>query len=399
MKAFLLGSALVLAAVPSAAQTPAAPWEPFLGCWDLTGDNLQTGASAPARPAERPLAARPRSATGPRVCVTRTTDGARFETTVSGQPAIDQTLVADGAEHALDDTECTGTQRAEFSRDGLRLFSSASLTCQDDPGPRRVSGISLIAPNGTWLDIQAIDVGGRETVRVRRYYRAEGQPAIPRATIAASKLTLDDVTEASPKLVPRALEAALVESNAGFDLSGKALLALDDAGVADSVVDLMVALSYPDRFVVERSPRGGSSGTSFVNDPFMLGWAFGYPVWYDDFFYSPYYYRPFGYSRYGFNGYSSAFGDGFVTVPVPTDPQPSGNGRVVDGQGYTRIRPRETASADGRSDSGSRTSSGSAFGGGSSSNGSSGTASAGGYSNGGASSSGGDGGGRTAVPR
>jgi hypothetical protein len=412
MKAFVFGAALMIAAAPAGAQTAdtrpstiaqGAPskvegrWEPFLGCWDLTTDNVRNGAPAAAQLADLPLAMRSRGA-GPRVCVTRTPEGgARFQTTLGGQSAIDQTLVADGTDRPLNDAECRGTQRAEFSNDGLRLFSRAELTCEGDAGPRRVSGISLLALNGTWVDIQAVDIGGRETVRVRRYYRADGEPRIPSATLAASNLSLDDIKEASAKTVPRALEAALVETNAGFFLSGKQLVDLDDTGVPDSVIDLIVALSYPDRFVVERTARGGGGGggTTFGNDPFGLGWAFGYPVWYDDFYYSPYYYSPFGYSRYGFRGYNDGFGDA-VIVSVNPGPQPSGNARAVDGQGYTRVRPRETASADPEGpvirSSGSGGSSTSSASGGSST-----ASSGGGYSNGGG--GGGGDGGRTAQPR
>jgi hypothetical protein len=429
MKAFLFAVAVVAAAGPAAAQsadsrpsTIARPsillgvtlslsqgqgapgkvdgrWEPFLGCWDLTADNVRENAPAVNQLTDTPLATRSRAGSGPRVCVTRTPDGgARFETTVRGQSAIDQTLFADGTSRPLNDAECRGTQRAEFSNDGMRIFSRAELTCEGDPGPRRVAGISLLALNGTWVDVQAVDIAGRETVRVRRYYRAEGEPRIPSATLSASNLSLDDIKEASTKTVPRALEAALVETSAGFFLTGRQLVDLDNAGVPDSVTDLIVALSYPEQFVVERTARSSGGGGTFINDPFGLGWAFGYPVWYDDFLYSPYYYSPFGYSRYGYRGYSS---DGFgemVLVGVNPGPQPSGNARAVDGQGYTRIRPRETASADdgGLVTRGSSSSFPSGGGSSTSSSGGSSTASSGGgYSSGG----GGGDGGRTAQPR
>ena len=398
MKALLVAVALVMLAIPAAAQTADARWELFLGCWELTAENVREGAPAAARLDNLPLTPRSRSATGPRVCVTPTADGARFETTVRGQAAIDQTLVADGKDRTISDAECKGVQRAEFSADGLRFFSRAELACVGDAGKRRVAGISLLTTNGQWLDIQAIEIAGRETVRVRRYYRAEGETPIAREKLGASSLSLDDLKEAGTKTAPGALEAALVESNAGFFLSGKQLIALDDAGVPDRVIDVLVALSYPERFVIERTARGGGGGgTTFVDDPFMLGWAFGYPL-YDDFYYSPSYYSPFGYSRYGYRGYGSAFGDAIAVVPVSNDPQPSGNARAVDGQGYTRIRPRETTTSV---DSGpvtrtSGTSSAGSSSGGSSSGGSSGTASSGGGYTGGASS--GDTG-RTAQPR
>jgi len=50
--------------------------------------------------------------------------------------------------------------------------------------------------------------------------------------------------EAADKVSARALEAALVETGSSFDLSGKNLIALQDAKVPGSVTDLMVALSY-----------------------------------------------------------------------------------------------------------------------------------------------------------
>jgi hypothetical protein len=404
MKAPLLAVALMLVAMPAAAQSADTRWEPFLGCWQMTADNVRDATPAAAPLAGAALPSRARNTAGPRVCVTRTEDGgARFETTVRGQDAIVQTLVADATDRPLDDKECRGTQRAEFSADGQRFFSRAQLTCEGDPGPRHVSGLSLLATNGDWVDIQAVDIAARETVRVRRYYRdssAESQVPDRRTALRAANLSLDDVKEASAKVVPRALEAALVETTAGFYLSGKDLLALDDAGVPDSVIDVIVALSYPERFVIERTARGGGSGggTTFGNDPFMLGWAFGYPVWYDDYYYSPYYYSPFGYSRYGYGGYGGyggIAGGGIAVVPV--EPQPSGTARAVDGQGYTRIRPRDSEPASAPQNPTTRTSSAPMSDGGSSSSGSSsGTSSSGGGSAGGSSS--GDTG-RTAQPR
>lgn len=399
MKAIVAGLALLLLAAPAQAQSADARWEPWLGCWELTVDSTREGAPAAGRLSSGLTSAERPSGAVPRVCVTRVANGVRVETTVRGQAAIDQTIVADATDRSLTVEDCQGTQRAEWSRDGLRFFSNATFNCKDDPAPRHVSGLSMLVANGTWLDIQAIEVGSRETVRVRRYYRAAGEPAVSRPTIAASSLSLDDVKEASGKVAARALEAALVETNTGFDLEGRSLVDLDDAGVPDSVIDLLVALSYPERFVVERrSSSSGGGGTTFINDPFMVGWAFGYPAFYDDYFYSPYYYSPFGYSRSSFRGFG-VLGDGISVVQVPAGPQPSGAGRVVDGQGYTRVRPRETAPVNDGSPTVTRTSSTSdsappQSSSGSSSSGST-ASSGGGYSSGGSS---GDTG-RTAQPR
>ena len=205
----------------------------------------------------------------PRVCVTPVPpNGASLVTTVGTQKALDQVVTADGLDRAVDDGECRGTQSAEWSADGLRLFARAQVTCAGDSTPRGVTGLALLAPNGTWLDIQAVDVGGRENVRVRRYRRVldeTGAAAVSKPHIAAARLRLADIKEASAKISPRAIEAALVETNAGFDLTGRDLIGLDDAGVAGSVVDILVALSYPDRFVVERTRDSRATGGGFFS--------------------------------------------------------------------------------------------------------------------------------------
>jgi hypothetical protein len=394
MRSRICSVALLLLAVPAAAQDPpSATWEPWLGCWELTLDSVRDLPAARSRSG----AGNAPGAVRPRVCVTPEGDGgARFVTTIAGQPPAEYTTVPDGRDRPLEDGDCRGTQRAEWSSDGLRIFTRADLTCDSDPAPRRLSGISLFASNGTWLDIQAINVGGREQVRVRRYYRAEGEAEPTRSFLSASVLMTDDVKEASAKVAALALEAALIESNAGFNLTASTVINLDDAGVPGRVIDLMVALSYPDRFVVERSRAGGGGG--FANDPFMLGWAFGYPVWYDDYFYSPYYYMPFGYSSYAFRGYGSPYFGDVIAVNPDAGPRPSGTGRAVDGQGYTRVRTREATTADGQS-GGARTSAArpdSSSGSAGTSSTSSTASSGGGYSGGG--SSGGDTG-RTAQPR
>ena len=404
----LLGVVFALVAVPAFAEAPAdnsaqqarsaadARWSTWLGCWELITENLRTTARTGVVPLQSLEEGRPR------ICVTPAADGARFETTVAGQPAVEYTIVPNGTDRPLDEKECRGTQRAEWSDDGLRLFARAQLTCDGDAAVRRVSGIALIAPNGNWIDLQAVTIEGRENVRVRRYRRAGAATSASRPV--GGSLSLEDVKEASQKASSLAVEAALVETNAGYDLSGSQLVDLDAAGVPDTVIDLIVALSYPEKFVVERTSRATVSGP-IINDPFSLGWAYWNPLWYDDFYYSPYSYGPYRYSRFGSVGSFTEF------VPVVgggvPDPQPSGVGRVVDGLGYTRVRPRQSEGVDSPSRPGTRSvrggdavSSGSSGGSSTSSSPGSGSSggsatSGGGYSSG---SSSGDSG-RTAVPR
>ena len=118
MKAIPFAFALALATVPAHAQTPDSRWSPWLGCWELTAENVRAAAAAPASPGRGSLSSNARSAQGrvdfPRVCVTGAdSGGARFETTVSGQPAVDYTIIP-GGDRPFSDAECKGTQRAEW---------------------------------------------------------------------------------------------------------------------------------------------------------------------------------------------------------------------------------------------------------------------------------------------
>jgi hypothetical protein len=417
MRTVLLVALFALLAMPAQAQTNDSRWEPWLGCWVLVVDNLTAGNPNDASP-RRPTRPNIEREDSPRVCVTPASGGARLETSVAGRPPIEQTIIADATQHAVADDECSGTQRAEWSKNGLRLFSSAEISCKGDEGLRRVSGMSLIARNGDWLDIQAVTIGGRETVRVKRYFRDPDAPRRERPSVAASALTLEEVTEASTKVASPAVEAALVETNAGFNLTAKKLIELDASGLPDRVMDLIVALSYPDKFNIRRVAQEGPDGeTTFVRDPFLSAWGYGSPYYYDG-YYSSYFYEPFGYRGYAAVRY----------VPIYVTPGGGGSGggsvigtgRVVNGQGYTRIEPRapvsDSGSGFGRAVAAARGSGGGSGGGagaGSASSGSSGGSSSSGSSGGGGGGSGGgsvssgggysSGGGsdtgRTAIPR
>jgi hypothetical protein len=324
------------------------------------------------------------------VCASRAGEHAvTFETIVGAQTVLEETLIADGIEHQVTDAECRGTRRAEWSRDGRTLFAKADLTCADQKS-RRISGLALIATDGTWLDVQSSWVDARESLRVRRYRRiADSVTSLFVST--GRPFTLDAVREASNKVSPQALEAALAETNAQFDLNSRNVISLADAGVPARIIDVMIALSYPQRFVVEKS--AGSAAAPFLPPAFLAA---------DPFDYWAYYYSPFAYMYSGYY-YPYAFSSSYVVVEGgrSESPSPSGAGQAIDGVGYTRVRQRESEPRAATSSSGAATSStiGSTSSGG-------GSVSSSGYSAGGSASSsgssGGDSGGdsgRTAVPR
>jgi hypothetical protein len=407
-----LAAGLSLIPIAASAQTPDARWSPWMGCWDLLTQRAPAPTdAAPGRPAPQRRTVAPEG-DRPHVCVEPRGAGVVLRTYLADRAVLEQAIVADGTTRPTSDASCRGTERAEWSRDGRRLFSRAELSCPGQPA-RTVSGLTLFGPDGTWIDTQAVTVGTRENVRVRLFRRQAGPPADAPDT---RPMQVADVIEASRAVAPGALEAALIESRARFTLSGRTLEDLADAGVPGSVTDLMVAVSYPQAFTIERAMRDDRLA-SFDPFPYTESWGYGLPAAWgaDPYFYSPYYFSPFGFSYLGL--YPQMFGSGvsFVDGGGGGSGSASGRdiepGRVIDGRGYTRVRPRDAAAGnDGGSSDG--TASGTAStprrggtasprgytdsGSGGSSGGS--TSSGSGSSSGGSSGNGG-GSGRTAVPR
>jgi len=387
----------------------------WLGCWrledDLVGSNL-------------------------RVCMTpEQTSGLKLQTIVGPQKGTTELMVPDNVQRAINDADCKGTEKSEWSKDGLRVFRYTNVTCGKE-APRKLSSVSFLMRGPTFVQVQFVESDQNKSVRVQRYRRAvdqtlaDGTPAPkPSAAVAMAASSpdtpwdIDDVVEASAKLPPDAVQAALTEVSGPFQLNKKTLLAMSDGKVDASVIDLMVALTYPKKLVVNRAGSGysGVSGISMgygLYDPFMSPIIAASALYADCYSmygstysscgpWGPYYglYGSGGYGSYGgyYPGYPYYGGGGWVVVdPGSGQPAPPQlEGRAIKGLGYTQIRPREPEPTprignNGNATSGTNgTNSGSSNSG--SSNGGSSGATSGGYS-GGSSSSGSDGA-RIAVPR
>jgi hypothetical protein len=407
----LVVGAILLTALHASAQDNR--WTGWVGCWERVAEHVRDSDGAES-PAGLP------SAEAPRVCVTPSgPDAVRLTTTVPDQDPIEQVLTADGAPHPIEEGTCRGTETLTWSRNGQRIFARADVTCGVSEH-RQVSGLGFITPNGTWLDIRSVTIGDLSTTRVSRYQRVAPEAATSRLTLGGgAPLTFADLEEIHRNTSDEVLEAAIAETNPRLPVSAATLTRLADAGVAPRVIDVIVALAYPDRFIVERTGRistitasSASPGPFGIDDYYLSG-----------FYYPAYYYSPFGYSYIGwYDPYLLRlryFGSGGLggRPSGPGGIQPTGAARAISGEGYTRIRSAGDAQSEsgatgrravgrpadltgqsggggGIASSGSSNSSGggSSDGGGSSSGG--GGASPGGFSSGGGGDSG-----RTAQPR
>lgn len=309
-------------------------WTAWLGCWEPAAERLG--------PAEVDNA--------PRLCIESAGAGVRVIASAQDQPSAERVLIADGQRHDLSMGGCTGWESATWSAYGARLYVDSRLECEGVE--RNVSGVMAMLPGGEWLDIRAVKPGAAGAVRVVRY-RAASEPSMDRAlavetarAAAAAPLTPQEVVEAVERTQPEVVEALLLERGDGFDLDGATLSMLADRGVPGDVIDVMVALSYPDRFSIDRQAGMVAEAETARSDrtrdrdydPFF-GYGYG---WYDPFFYSGY--SRYGY-RYGYSPYRLGYGYGYGWYDRPIiivrgggsndDFEPRNRGRRVRGMGYT----------------------------------------------------------------
>lgn len=322
---------LSAAPAPAAGQDLDTRWLPWIGCWET--------ADVP-----RPdiLCVRP----GPEAS---TVEIVR----VSGSEVVAREVVwADRARHETNREGCDGWESGFFSEDGRRLITRSEHRCADG-ATREAGGIMAMAAPDEWLDVRVAGMGGERTAWVQRYLPvsterlAEAGVTDPSAelgwnnqtarALAASPIDVDDVVEVARILPTEAVQAFLVERGDPLDLDAAQLVRMSEAGVPDEVIDVAVAVSFPDRFVVSADGDVGRSALdegSLRRRPRHVG--YGTPLFFDPFYYDRYGY---GYGRF-YGGYPGYYGYGGYygyrpSVIVVDRPDPD-HGRVVKGRGYTR---------------------------------------------------------------
>ena len=372
-KRIVVASAIALGLLPQGASAQGAldaRWTAWTGCWQ---------AEAPVTDATALTAA------GPTVCVVPASTGSAVDivTVVDGKVAGRETLNANGAQTPVTRESCSGFTTADWSADGRRIYRTAEYSCPGGFG-RKSTGMIAMSPTGEWIDVEGLAVGSQEAVRVLRYRPMASLDGIPAEVssalegrsfttstarmAAASDVSTAEVVEASKRVGAGVVEAWLAERGQGFalELDAHRLLQLAEAGVSPRAIDMMVALSYPERFAINRAGnpqvRPGERSTSRTSDAFGRDpWAFGYG-------YPGYlgYGYGYGYDRYGYGydryGYGSYYNRPVIVVRNPDNDvsEPAPRGRMVNGRGYTggtnsgsTREPAPPANSTGSSSSGS----------------------------------------------
>ena len=287
----------------------------WLGCWELMADRED---DAQASPEERQM-----------VCVAPGDEPKSLELTayVGDEVTATQTLITDGRRQSASGDACIGWTRALLSEDRRRLYLQSETICEGG-SQRHLSGASMMLSANHWIDIRVLRVDGEREIAIQDYLPVGADAvtlpgALPTAAhaarlAAAAPLSTDDVIEALEVVDPAVVEAMLLESEARFPIDSHLLLRLDDADVPDEIIDLMVALSFPEYFAVE--------GDAATRQPAVYYGSLWSP-WY------PYY--GWGYGYYYHHPHP----------PVNGHPGKGHGGKVISGRGYVGVRPTGMSTA------------------------------------------------------
>ena len=301
----LFAGALLLAmTLPAQAQIQDTRWLPFVGCWEGVDGPADAGL----------------------LCFRPTSDGVEMTSFAAGEAVASEMLAADGQRRPVSAEGCEGSESVTFSEDGRRAFTRTEFVCEGES--RSGSGVMAIVSPTRWVDVRALEVNGETVSWVQAYslvgidrLAEEGLtdplqelPMTARAArmAAAQDVDLDDVAEATREVDEEAVVAWLAAQQTRFAVDGDELVRLADGGMPESVIDVVVAVSYPERFRVEPEQAIVEADREFSGRriPVSVGYR-GYMMW--DPFYGPGY--GFGYSPFAYRGFGYGYGYGSFGYP------------------------------------------------------------------------------------
>lgn len=351
---------LAMAGSDLAAQEPGAmSWLPWSGCW------VEVDAPADA----------------PMTCIVPENGAATLLTVTADGVTERQQLDGTGAEIAVDAGGCVGAEAAEFSPDGTRLYTRSRVSC-DGGNERSTRGLMAMVSPDEWIRVRAMTVGKGSASWVTRYRQApsgrmaaagltelaeatrQRGMAIETARMAASAApTVDDIIEAHARTDAEAVRAWIAEHGTPIALDADGLIRMADAGVDEAVIDVAVAVSYPEHFVLAQQVERGFDDRDRYGARDRYGYGYGdrdmWPYYNDRYYYGSGLYSRYGYSRYGYSPYGYGqggygyYGTPTVIVVHPSD-EAEPRGKAVKGRGFTRsgggsttgsVRPARPSSA------------------------------------------------------
>jgi len=281
-----VGAALFLLSLAQAAEAQAqevganSRWTAYIGCWE--------GAGISESGSEGSLL----------VCFRPVEGGAAVEslTYSEGNLIGSEVLRADGTPTPISEGGCQGSRTMDWSVDGRLIFLSSEMSCGEGV-TRSTRGVFTHLPGRMgWSNVLAVEMGDAPPLlEIRSFVPAS--PALlirfdvadPAAGIelaantarlrAGAPLTADGVAELVARAGAAAAGGVLVEREDRLNPDAAMLRSLARSGVPGDVLDIVVALSHPDRFqfaggtpdVLPEAAPERNSGFALV--PYVAPWG------------------------------------------------------------------------------------------------------------------------------
>jgi len=271
-----------------------------------------------------------------------------------GKLSAEEKIIVDGLRHQITEDQCTGWYQYSWSENGRRLLFNSESNCQNDP-TRKISGMSIFDEKGQWLDIQLLHNGEDLVTNTRKYRNVDSDSVIPGAnalnrissarSAAGKSFSIEEIIELSRKVESEVLEAALLETGKPFPINSKKIAELADLKVPSRVIDIMVALSFPDKFNLQGKAMSQAQGTE-VKPYYYFPGPYNYCT--HNYRYFPWHWAPYDCYPYGYSylGWYSGYGWYYPLWTWPPYYYDGGggggggggveHGRLINGQGYTR---------------------------------------------------------------
>jgi hypothetical protein len=364
--AFLLAFSMFFFIGFAAAQTNTAAAKsslrPWTGVWTFVDDATSKISTSPG------------TKSTVEIRLTPDNKGLEISRKVPNQPDVKDLLIPDGSRRPMTASNCSGWQSAKLIPEAGLIISSSEMNCKDK-GFLATTNVKMILAADKMVDILALNAAGQTRLAARRLMLENdlasevnsepGYITVMDRMALAEPWNINTVIHLSKTMETQMLEAALLEKKARLDLTTESLRELKYAKTPKEIIDLLVALAYPDKFHIEKNGTvelrpwlDSSSSTAVV--PMGLGGISYVPTInnYPGMFYNCYsmngYYSGYAYSGYPggcYSYYSPFWWDYPVYVPNTVFIGPggggstgwtSGTGRLVAGTGYVQIEPHST---------------------------------------------------------
>ncbi|MDR0310911.1 MAG: hypothetical protein LBJ21_04940 [Acidobacteriota bacterium] len=334
---FLLpGMSVAQADTKAAADAAILPW---LGIWTAVDESTVPGTTS--------LEIRPAA------------DGKGLNiTTKDAEQPVGENIIPDGIPRPVESSACTGTSTYQWEKQTGIILGKSEMVCQGEA--YNIFTLKMMTSADLMADILFVKTPGQNRLAVRRFAFERTLPpdgenfsardSLVLRTALAAPWDTDKIISLSKTVETVVLEAALLEKNLQVQLDSKSLRKMKSSGTPDSIIDILVALSAPDKFRIEKNDRiavEAASPAAQNNETYTYVYRMEPPYYgyYYPWHYYWSYYSPFwwGYPIYTYpvvvGGGSGGSGGGGTTGGGSSG---YSEGRLSSGSGYVQITPRDT---------------------------------------------------------